>query len=93
MIINQIIPKKIYIENEIEKEKIRLFLKENKITFNDAMFEVGNWVELGKDDKRSYIVKPADTILSVAKSLNISEQELLNKIGTKNLYIGQKIDF
>lgn len=89
MIINQIIPEKIYIENGEELKELEEILKQNNLK-SDNKLKVNSWAVISKKDKY-YIVKPTDTIPSVAKTLNISEQELLNKIGTKNVYIGQKI--
>ena len=89
MIINQIIPEKIYIENEEDLKQVEEMLKQNNLKSNNKL-EVNSWVVISQKENY-YIVKPTDTISSVAKTLNISERELLNKIGTKNVFIGQKI--
>ena len=89
MIINQIIPEKIYIENEEDLKQVEEMLKQNNLKSNNKL-EVNSWAVISQKEKY-YIVKPTDTIESVSKTLNISEQELLNKIGTKNVFIGQKI--
>ena len=90
MIVNQIIPQKIYIEDENDLQTAQELLKEQNLTTNKKL-EINSWSTILKE-KNYYIVKPADTISSVAKTLNITEQELLNKISTKNIFIGQKIN-
>ena len=90
MIVNQIIPQKIYIEDENDLQTAQELLKEQNLTTNKKL-EINSWSTILKE-KNYYIVKPADTISSVAKTLNITEQELLNKISTKYIFIGQKIN-
>lgn len=89
MIINEIIPEKIYIENEENLKQVEELLKQNNLKSNNKL-EINSWITISQKENY-YIVKPADTIESVSKTLNISQEELKHKIATKHLFIGQRI--
>lgn len=84
MNIFQIIPNIVFVEDEEDYLFVEK-LKQNKIVDNNNIKIINNNVN-------QYIVKPLDTISSVAKKLGINEQELIKKTNTTSLYVGQKID-
>ncbi|MBE7074856.1 MAG: LysM peptidoglycan-binding domain-containing protein [Clostridiales bacterium] len=90
MIFSSHFPQMIYIDDD---KTIEFIKKEFGIESN---LKIGDWFNCNKKNlvlKNEYIVKPLDTFSSVAKALNISEQQVRSAANTKNLFIGQKIVF
>ena len=56
-------------------------------------FEEGDIVFFPQYSSNVYIVKPADTIKSIAKKLSLTESELMAKAKTNKLFIGQRIEY
>ncbi len=96
MNIFEVFPKVLFIEDEWDLSFVQ-FLKETKnLQFLNMDGESVNEFKIGdvltiKSNIKEYVVKPSDTLDSIAKKLNISRLELLNKAGGENLFVGQKI--
>lgn len=84
MNIFQILPKKIFIETDKDGQDNRL-IKENCQIYgsnNNSTSKI-----------REYVVRPLDTIESIASKLEISTSLLKSKLKNNHLFIGQKIEF
>ncbi len=55
--------------------------------------EEGDVIFFPQSSSNVYVVKPADTIKSIAKQFNLTESEVLQKAKTTKLFIGQRIEF
>ena len=76
----------------IEDEEDLFFIKQ-KLNINNA--KIGDVIKQSEQNakQKEYIVKPLDTISSVAKKLNITQQLVRQQTSGENLFIGQKILF
>ena len=89
MNILQTLPNQIFIEDEEDVKFLSsYYLKNGK---NIESLEIGKIIK--QDLNNTYIVKPLDTISSIAKKLNLSQDEVISRAGGKNIFIGQKISF
>ena len=68
----------------IEESLVKLYNQVEEVSEGDVLF----FPEISKN---FYVVKPAESFSCIAKKLNLSERELLEKTGTRKLFIGQKI--
>ncbi len=53
----------------------------------------GEWLKINSLDYVPYVVKPADSLFSVAEKFNISAQRLVtdNNLKSEKLFIGQRL--
>lgn len=72
----------------VEESKDVAFVK--TILNDEQEITIGKNYYIPKNSK-VYIVKPLDTISSIAKKLNVDEEVIYKKIKSKNVFIGQKI--
>lgn len=79
MNIFQLFPKKI--ENDVQFDMVSLRRQEGE----------ANAENIGVD--KIYVVKPLDTLETIASKLQIPIEELKIKINNNHLFIGQKIKF
>lgn len=84
----QILPNCIFVESEVDLNFIKNEIKLSGQKINNL--KIGDVVFLNQDN--IYVVKPLDTIESIAKKLNINKDELIKKVGGKNIFIGQRIN-
>ena len=84
MNIFQIIPSIVFIGSE--QDEIFVENLKSRGVIDNFNLKITNTVP-----KNKYIVKPLDTISSVAKKLDISEQELIKITNCKSLYVGQEL--
>lgn len=79
----------------VDDEKDLEFLKTSGKGFIQLKYgklNVGDVICTNSVGKNYYIVKPLDTIKSVADKLGRSEEDIKRRAGSKNLFIGQRID-
>lgn len=64
-----------------------------KLNINNV--KIGDVIKQSEQNakQKEYVVKPLDTISSVAKKLNVAEQLVRQQTSGENLFIGQKILF
>lgn len=55
--------------------------------------KIGDIVKTNNLNNNYYIVKPLDTIETVAKKLSLDKQKLIQIVGGNQLFVGQKIKF
>lgn len=66
--------------------------KSNLVAINQVTnISEGDVLLLPNSYNRCYVVQPLDTIKTIAKKLEISEEELTKKLSTNFLYVGMKI--
>lgn len=83
MNIFQIIPSVVFVENEQDLEFVEKLKKAGIVDSNNFKIQT----------KKQYVVKPLDTILSVAKKLDISPEKVMESAGSNNLFVGQVLKF
>ena len=86
----QVIPKVVFIETEEDLNFVKEQAEQKGYRLTD--FCVGSVVSFNQTEN-VYVVKPLDTLESISKKLNISISDLKQKLGTTNVFIGQKIKF
>ena len=91
---NEFVTKVIFVENEVDKACINNNLKSYGLLY--AVDVGGNYISKTANDKNTnkksiYIVKPMDTILTIAKKLNMTKDEVLSLTNGHNVFVGQQI--
>lgn len=68
--------------------------RQSLLTLNNIKtIKQGDIVVLPKSYSTIYIVKPLDTVESIAKKLNKDKTVVAKACGSKNIYVGQKLMF
>jgi len=93
-ILNKFLPFQVV---EIDREKsideiAKLWkISKSQIIYNNEILKKGDKIVIKNLNVQLHIVKPLETLESIAKKLNISKEEILKKNKVERLFIGQQL--
>ena len=76
----------------LKNKKKRYNISVELLKHKNSEIYAGNAILIEGVDKKYHIVKPAETIDSIAKKYNISPQEIMEKNNTTKLFVGQLLE-